>query len=57
MKNKYVMKLAQRIIKMDGTEASTLDLSIGLFDLERRKLILPTERWFKAIGGHEQQKI
>jgi len=50
MKNKYVMKLSQRMLKRDGTEASTLDLSIGLFDLEKRKLILPTAEWFKAIG-------
>lgn len=50
MKNKYVMKLGQRMIKKDGTEASTLDLSVGLFDLERRKLIPPTERWLNAIG-------
>src|SRR5574343_1598383 len=50
MKNKYVMKLSQRMIKSGGTEASTLDLSVGLFDLERRKLMLPTERWLRAIG-------
>jgi len=54
MKNKYVMKLFQRMVKSDGTEASTLDLSVGLFDLETRKLILPTEEWFKAIGEREE---
>lgn len=54
MKNKYVMKLAQRMVKSDGMEASTLDLSVGLFDLETRKLILPTEEWFKAIGEREE---
>ncbi len=50
MKNKYVMKLGQRMVKEDGTESSTLDLSVGLFDLEKRKLILPTEKWLKAVG-------
>jgi acyl-CoA thioester hydrolase len=53
MKNKFVMKLSQKMIKKDGTEASTLDLSIGLFDLDKRKLIIPTKEWLRAIGEIE----
>lgn len=53
MKNKYVMKLTQRMLKKDGSEASTLDLSIGLFDLVKRKLILPTPEFLKTVGGIE----
>ncbi len=56
MKNKYVMKLAQKMIKSDGALASTLDLSIGLFDLEKRKLMIPTPQWLRAIGESEGQK-
>jgi len=50
MKNKLIMALHQKIEKEDGTIASTLVMHLGLFDLEKRKLILPTKDWFKAIG-------
>ena len=50
MKHKYIMNLHQKMVKEDGTIASTILLLIGLFDLDKRKLILPTKDWFKAIG-------
>jgi acyl-CoA thioester hydrolase len=50
MKHKYIMNLHQKMVKDDGTVASTLIMQIGLFDLTKRKLILPTKDWFKAIG-------
>ena len=50
MKHKFIMNLHQKMEKEDGTIASTLTMQIGLFDLEKRKLILPTSEWFKAIG-------
>jgi len=50
MKNKLIMALHQKIVKEDGTVASFLMMHIGLFDLEKRKLIPPTKDWFKAIG-------
>jgi len=50
MKNKLIMALHQKMVKEDGTVASTLTMHIGLFDLEKRKLLTPTKEWFKAIG-------
>lgn len=50
MKHKFIMNLHQKMEKEDGTIASTLVMQIGLFDLEKRKLLTPTEDWFKAIG-------
>ena len=49
MKNRMVCVFHQRILKADGTVASTLDLSIGLMDLKARKLIAPTPEWMNAI--------
>ena len=50
MKHKFIMNLHQKMEKEDGTIASTLVMQIGLFDLEKRKLLTPTKDWFKAIG-------
>ena len=44
------MNLHQKMVKDDATVASTLIMQIGLFDLTKRKLILPTKDWLKAIG-------
>lgn len=50
MRNKFVMLLDQKMIKEDGKIASTLTLSVGLMDLNARKLISPTPEWLKALG-------
>ncbi|ATH07646.1 thioesterase [Halobacteriovorax marinus] len=50
MKNSLVMEMEQSMIKSDGTVASTMIIAFGLFDLNRRKLIPPTDDWKKAIG-------
>lgn len=50
MKNALVMEMEQTMIKSDGTVASTMLISFGLFDLKKRKLIAPTDEWKKAIG-------
>jgi acyl-CoA thioester hydrolase len=50
MRNKYVMILDQKMVKEDGKIASTMTLSVGLFDLRERKLIAPTKEWLKALG-------
>lgn len=50
MRNKYVMQLDQKMIKEDGKVASLITLSVGMMDLEGRKLISPTEEWRKALG-------
>lgn len=44
-----VMQLKQRMIKADGSVASTLDLKVGLMDMNKRKLIGPTPEWLEAI--------
>lgn len=40
----------QEMIKEDGTVATELELTFGLFDLKARRLIDPTTEWRKAIG-------
>ena len=40
----------QEMIKEDGTVATELELTFGLFDLKARRLIEPTPEWKKAIG-------
>lgn len=53
MRNKYVMVLDQKILKESGKVASTLTLSVGLMDLNQRKLIAPTREWMNALGLQE----
>jgi acyl-CoA thioester hydrolase len=53
MRNKYVLILDQKMLKEDGKVASTITLSIGLFDLAERKLIAPTGEWLTALGVTE----
>ena len=53
MRNKYVMVLDQKILKENGKVASTITLSVGLMDLEQRKLISPTKEWLAALGLQE----
>ncbi len=40
----------QLMIKENGTVATELELTFGLFDLRTRRLIPPTPEWKKAIG-------
>ena len=40
----------QQMIKEDGTVATELELTFGLFDLKTRRLIDPTPEWKKAVG-------
>lgn len=40
----------QEMRKEDGTLAAELDLVMGLFDLETRKLIDPTPEWRQGMG-------
>jgi acyl-CoA thioester hydrolase len=55
MKNQLVMVLDQKMLKSNGKTASTLELSVGLMDLEKRKLITPTPEWLKALGVEEYE--
>lgn len=53
MRNKYVMILDQKMINEDGKVASTLTISVGMMDLNARKLISPSALWLKALGLEE----
>lgn len=53
MRNRFVFMLDQKIVKPDGKIASTIELSVGLMDLSKRKLISPTPEWIKALGVEE----
>ena len=53
MRNKFVMVLDQKMINAAGKVASTLTLSVGLMDLNARKLISPTKEWMDALGVQE----
>jgi YbgC/YbaW family acyl-CoA thioester hydrolase len=57
MRNKFVMILDQKMIKENGKIASTITLSVGLMDLNLRKLVPPTAEWFKALGLNEFVEI
>lgn len=45
-----VGRMRQRILKADGEPASEATLMFGLFDLNARKLLLPTPEWARAVG-------
>ena len=53
MRNKYVMILDQKMIREDGKTASTLMISVGMMDLNARKLIAPSAQWLQALGLEE----
>lgn len=48
--NKLVMTLHQEMVKENGDLAASIKLSVGLFDMQKRKLLLPTQDWLSAIG-------
>lgn len=41
--------IIQDILKADGSVASKAEFLFGLFDMDRRRLIAPTEEWMKAL--------
>jgi thioesterase-3 len=43
-------QFAQQILTEDGTLCCDAMFTIGLFDLEARRLIRPTQEWAKALG-------
>jgi thioesterase-3 len=48
--DRKIGKLRQQMIKSDGNVACEAVFTIGLFDLERRRLIEPTAEWAYAVG-------
>jgi YbgC/YbaW family acyl-CoA thioester hydrolase len=49
MKNPLVMEIEQRMLKSCGTLASVLVLSVGIMDMQKRKLIAPPPQWQEAV--------
>jgi len=45
-----IARIEQRMLKAGRVECSTAEIVIGLFDLSRRKLVLPTPEWRRALG-------
>lgn len=49
-----IAKLHQKMIALEtGTLHAEADYTMGFFDLERRKLIEPTEEWLSALGRED----
>ncbi|MCP0913112.1 MULTISPECIES: acyl-CoA thioesterase [Legionella] len=46
---KKIGKLSQQMVR-NGELCCQAELIIGLFDLQTRKLVLPTEDWLHAVG-------
>lgn len=46
---KKIGKIHQRMLRGDDV-CCTADYTTALFDLNQRKIILPTEEWLRAIG-------
>lgn len=51
LKNKIGI-MTQQMLR-EGELCCEAAFTIGLFDIQKRKLILPTEAWLKAIGVNE----
>ena len=48
--DRKIGKLRQQMVKADGNVACEAVFTIGLFDVERRRLIEPTPAWRHAVG-------
>jgi thioesterase III len=44
-----IAKLSQTMLRT-GEVCCTAEFRFGLFDLQRRKLVLPTDEWLRAVG-------
>ena len=49
-RNSKILYLEQQMIKEDGTVANVMKLEAGLFDLEKRRLLDPSDEWMAALG-------
>ena len=45
-----IFVIKQKILNESKEVCSTATFTCGLFDMEKRKLILPTEKWLDALG-------
>ncbi len=48
--NPKIMKIEQRMISENGKVKNQMTMEAGLFDLNARKLLIPTDEWMNAIG-------
>jgi thioesterase III len=48
--NGKISKVRQKMINAKNEVASEIELTIGLFDMQRRRLISATPEWARAIG-------
>ena len=55
LKNPLVMVLSQKMINAQNKVASELELTVGIMDLRKRKLVRPHIEWLKAIGLSEKE--
>ncbi len=55
LKNPLVMVLSQKMINAQNKVASELELTVGIMDLRKRKLVRPHIKWLKAIGLSEKE--
>lgn len=51
-KNNLVGVVEQEILNENDELCSYIKLSVGLFDMEKRKLLKPSEEWLEAIGAN-----
>jgi thioesterase III len=45
--------IKQEMLKDDEKLAATMDLTFGLFDMSKRKLLKPTPEWLKVISAEQ----
>lgn len=50
MKNPLVMILEQKMINEDEQVVSTKELTMGIMDLDKRRLVRPNDEWKRALG-------
>lgn len=50
MKNKKVMGFHQKILKENGTIASSMNIDMGILDTVERKLLVPSNDWWRVVG-------
>lgn len=48
-------KVFQKMVKENGDEAATLEVTVGLFDMRARRLINATNEWLYALGSGATQ--
>lgn len=58
-RNSKILYLEQQMLKADGTIANTMTMEAGLFDLQKRRLLDPSDEWMHALGvsGNWQEEL